>query len=338
MGLIPLEERTYSGLVITSIPVEKREDGKVYFNEKSGNTGNTVFLKDIKQSNESNSPGQCEFSARQLDLEEAKEEIEFGIPLFCVHGFNVEPSNSLFSEPSSYKAAYDKFKSNKKYYPVPVIWASEGNYKYSFDQENNAMNTGKKMFDFVNSIDNNAFPRKSLLMHSMGNHAVFNAACGHDEAPDVEFENIFLVSADIPNDVFHDSPNEDYSGEKIKIFGNKKKKAERFLKMMAKTKEGKYKGKICVVYNNNDRALSLVSRILNGEARIGCAGHSMKSGWFRWSHQPDLGNPDFKGVIENKDFSENWTSDPIPMLNHSYQFDEFAIEYYESKSDAIQQD
>jgi len=339
MGLPPLDERNYPGLVLTCIPVEERDDGRVYFNEKDENSGKGTFLKDIKQSNKSNKAGQCEFSALKVEIEEAKANISYGTPLFCVHGFNVEPSESLFSNPGCYKSAYDNFAKNKKYYPVPVIWASEGNtLRYNFDQENNSMNAGKELFNFVNSIDNSTFPRKSLLMHSMGNHSVFNAACGEETAPDVQFENIFLVAADIPHDVFHDKPNNNYRwSDNGKYFGRKKEKAENMLQMMDRTKgENIIKGKICVVHHRGDRAL-FFSEKKNWETRIGDVGHAMQRRWWGgWSYTPSLGDPKFKDVIENKDFSKKRTTDWL--TKHSYHFDDLAIEYYESKSDQIRQD
>jgi len=75
--------------------------------------------------------------------------------------------------------------------------------RYSRDQEDPSQRAGLELKNFVNAIPNDLFPRKSLLMHSMGNHVVFNGACGVkdeagqvvDKAPDVQFENIFFEAA-----------------------------------------------------------------------------------------------------------------------------------------------
>jgi len=78
-----------------------------------------VFLKEVKM------VGDGEFEATKVSLEEAKEIANnvcgaySSTPLFIVHGFDVEPSNSL-------KYNYDNFKGDKDYYPLPVIWASVG--------------------------------------------------------------------------------------------------------------------------------------------------------------------------------------------------------------------
>lgn len=93
-----------------------------------------------------------------------------------------------------------------KYYPIPVLWpCNESNFivRYSRDQEDPSQRAGMELKNFVDAIPNDLFPRKSLLMHSMGNHVVFNGACGVkdeagqviDKAPDVQFENIFFVAA-----------------------------------------------------------------------------------------------------------------------------------------------
>ncbi len=101
---------------------------------------------------------------------------------------------------------YSRFEdAGLKYYPIPVMWPcdekNEGYFsKYRFDQGDPSQRAGQEMTSMVDAIPNDLFPRKSILMHSMGNHVVFNGACGVkdekgkviDKAPDVEFENIFL--------------------------------------------------------------------------------------------------------------------------------------------------
>jgi len=189
------DEYYYAGLIVTTIAVTPKDgaaDGsKVTFNEKDENGTDAMFLKEIKM------VGDGEFEATKVSLEEAKEIANNGFgansstPLFIVHGFDVEPSNSL-------KYNYDNFKGDKEYYPVPVVWASVGNTALYFEeQSNNSMEAGNALKALVNFIPNDTFPRKSLLMHSMGNHVIFNGAC-FKETPDVQFENIFMVAAVSP--------------------------------------------------------------------------------------------------------------------------------------------
>jgi hypothetical protein len=186
----------YNGLIVTTI-ITKAEAGSsnvVTFNEYDGNCLEAVFLHKIREISDPQQVkrGKREFSATKLSIDDAKKIIDSSSitssPLFIVHGFNVEPSNILEYD-------YSNFQKKDVYYHVPVIWASEGNtLAYSGDQGKNSMNAGNAMKAFVDFIPNDTFPRKSLVMHSMGNHAVFNGACAVG-TPDVKFDNIFMVAA-----------------------------------------------------------------------------------------------------------------------------------------------
>jgi len=65
---------------------------------------------------------------------------------------------------------------------------------YGKDSDEHTPAFGRAFFDFVKNIPDKTFPRKSLMMHSMGNHVVFDGAC-YQDAPQVQFENIFMVAA-----------------------------------------------------------------------------------------------------------------------------------------------
>lgn len=329
----------YEGLIVTSIKIDEGNDStkiKVTFNESDGNGTKAVFLKEIKMVSDPErvEKGKREFEATRVDLDEAKSITKKGFgnntctPLFLVHGFNVEPSEIL-------RYDYTVFNKGMLCYPVPVLWASEGNtLRYFGDQSANAINAGKAMQAFVKSIPNDTFPRKSLAMHSMGNHAVFNGACGSTQ-PDVEFENIFLVAADVPYDIFHKNPDEGYwvRGD---VSGNKKVKADRFFGMLAKKSDGKPKGKIYVVWNDNDVALKF-SKFSNLEARIGKTGVGWVDGWFRNYYDDKIIRDEFNGYIENKDATnEKMVEDP--SINHSYNLDPWMADYYEEKSKLIEQE
>ncbi len=118
------------------------------------------------------------------------------IPLFCVHGYGNEP-NHIIDDVISHR---NKFEDTNKYFPVFVIWPCTGFFNGSFhgyrkDSDEQAPDSGAAFFKFVNEIEDKYFPRKSLMMHSMGNHVVFDGACRFDTAPEVQFENIFMVAA-----------------------------------------------------------------------------------------------------------------------------------------------
>jgi hypothetical protein len=185
----------YDGLIVTTIITKAKagSSNEVTFNEYDGNGGEAVFLHKIREISDPQQvkTGKREFSATKLSIDDAKKIIDSSsttsFPLFIVHGFNVEPSRSLEYDYSNFRKDI--------YYHIPVIWASEGNnLAYYGDQGKNSINAGNAMKAFVEFIPNDTFSRKSLLMHSMGNHAVFNGACATG-TPDVTFDNIFMVAA-----------------------------------------------------------------------------------------------------------------------------------------------
>jgi hypothetical protein len=86
-----------------------------------------------------------------------------------------------------------------KYYPVPVLCAQEAKTKGMFkgyldDQKSIAKSAGDALSALVGAIPDHFFPKKSLLLDSMGNYDVFNGAC-ENGTPEIEFENIYMVAA-----------------------------------------------------------------------------------------------------------------------------------------------
>jgi len=333
----------YSGLIATSIKVHivdgSTDDGstKVTFNESDGNGTEAIFLKEIRMTSnpENVVVGKRAFEATKVEIDEAKSITTKGFgnntstPLFIVHGFNVEPSQAL-------RHNYDIFKEDMLYYPVPVLWGCEGGItSYLEAHTGGSMRAGKAMKDFVQSIPNTTFPRKSLAMHSMGNHAIFNGACAI-EKPDAEFENIFMVAADVPYDIFHKNPDESYWFRK-EVNGNKKEKADNFFGMLAKKSDGKTpKGKIYIVWNDKDFALKY-SPLFNREARIGKTGVGWVDGWFRNHYDTSIIRDEFKDYIENRNATdEAMVNDPF--LKHSYQLEPWAANFYEEKCKLIEQE
>jgi len=317
----------YEGLIVTTIKVNDTED-KVTFSDSSENGEEAVFLKDIKM----NSEGKYEATKVQLDDAKSITARGFGAntstPLFIVHGFNVEPNKVLTKD-------YSNFDKDKLYYPVPVLWASEGRTSsYYSDQTKNTIMTGKAMEKLAKSIPNDTFPRKSLVMYSMGNHMVFNGACGSVQ-PDVQFENIFMVSADVPYDIFHKDPDEGYLLRK-KSCGNKRIKADNFFGMLAKNSDGKPRGKIYIVWSKDDIALRL-SKYSNLETRIGAVGAGWVDGWFKNSYDDKVIRDEFREYIENFDGTgkDQKTND---RFKHSYQLESWTVDYYGEKSKLIEQE
>lgn len=320
-------EYYFAGLAVTSIAVKSKEgdENKVTFSEADPNGEEGVFLKNFKLiSDESVEKGKREFEATKVDLDEVKSMIYKDgsdvIPLFIVHGFNVEPSSTL-----AYN--YENFHKEHKYYPIPVIWASEGSTLLYFeDQADDAIGAGKALNALVGVVPNDTFPKKSLVMHSMGNHAIFNGACAKG-TPDVQFDDIFMVAADVPFDIFHKEPNEFYLFRK-NVSGRKYEKATNFFGMLKKEGD-KPVGKIYVLYHKKDVALA-ASFFTNQESRIGKTGLHWVDGWFRNYYDDKATREDMKPYLECWDVTDQeMTYDK--GTKHSYQLEPWAVSYYESK-------
>lgn len=322
-------------ILITSISCPEKGD-KVELNPFAVNGDTAVFLKNpVKQADKT-------YLATEIDYEEAARTIGNKtsntprIPLFVVHGYWTEPTNII----DDIAKSRSKFE-NSKYYPIFVLWPCSGLLSwekgtitgYEKDSDLYSQNAGKAFFDFVKKIPDHAFPRKSLMMHSMGNHVVFDGACRHG-APQVQFENIFMVAADLPCDGFHNNPDEGYwFGSNKEIWGNKKEKADNFYEMLAKDANGKPKGKIVVLYNGTDKALFFSSNLFNGERRLGQRG----MGTYRtmWSFPPGRIYYDPENYLPKK-FQECHKNEDCNSWGgvyfgdaHGYQFHEKSIDIYD---------
>ena len=193
---------SYKHVVVTTIEVKKGDTeampayrDRVTFHTFDFNGDKAVFLKDIEWVEEGKDTEEYKFTATYISPEYAKECIleELGtnaedVPLlYCIHGFNVEPSSCL---EKMKKRAMARLKRMKvPYYSFPVLWpcSDEGSSnetdseweRYVVDQDGKtidgervrpAMNVGRNFRYLVNSIENNdLFPNKSLLAHSMVN-------------------------------------------------------------------------------------------------------------------------------------------------------------------------
>jgi len=340
----------YKGLVVTTCEVEPTAEGadlsnlengdEVTFKESSPNGKKAVFLMKVKEYDNSG-----EFRAKYVSPDRAARFVElFDIlnetnknasALFVVHGFNVQPASAM----SNVASKFDRFKeAGLNYYPIPVIWPCNDKGKYSEDQDDPSQKAGDQLRALVNGIDNKLFPRKSLLMHSMGNHVVFNGSCGFkkdgkvvDSPPDVEFENIFMVAADVPHDIFWENPW-DYDNawtdkdRRKRLYGQKYQKASNFFGMLKRDGSGDKKpiGKIYIVHNPRDSALHGSSWVKNYETRLGSLGHKKDGG--------DKIRNDLKDYIEDYNIYPElpWVGDDWKYW-HSYQLDLVAIKFYFTK-------
>mmetsp|Transcript_2625 Transcript_2625/g.3052 ORF Transcript_2625/g.3052 Transcript_2625/m.3052 type:complete len:312 (+) Transcript_2625:138-1073(+) len=299
----------YTGLIVTTVELKTEKDGvpitspqdndgkTVYFTGNSSNGSKAYFLTNIKGTR--TGFRRWEYTATIVSPTKASEIVADGfgngketIPLFCIHGF-LTPIHQMLERT---EVAKGNFEEAGTYYPVPVIWpAGLPGIGYIPDR-NSSEEAGELFRCFVECIPKGQFPRKSLMMHSMGNFLVHS---GKDGNPlDVQFDNIFMVAADIPADIFSDDPrNED-----------DKEKAVNWKELL-----GKNGGKIFVFYATNDLLL-IASPILNRlMPRIGLRGTT--------------GNTcdEFSDVVENVNATENVGEGP---LNHSYQYEKWTIQQY----------
>lgn len=311
----------YEGLVLTSIDVKPvpGTERRVKFSGSirgRADDDNATFLKDIIQVNDKDEDGKRMFEAEKISVAQAKKIINGasadgkGKPLFCIHGFNVQPGSHLKSLQSNAKK-FDK----DKFMLIPVIWPSAGGViNYGKDREivpgaGNALKTLKRGID--------SFPSKSLLAHSMGNFLLRHAADAK-----FKFDNIFMAAADVRHDLFH----RDY----IRSGDGDKRDGLRITRMLSRDMFDKPKGKIYVLTNGADYAL-LGSGLRNFVSRIGAVGNAQRRNWRgAWRTDESLIDDEIpKGCIENK------SCNPLlPLLRkaaHGYHFDDFAVKFYQEK-------
>lgn len=340
----------YKGLVVTTCEVKPKAAGvdvenlkhgdEVTFQKSSENGKKAVFLMNVKEYDDNGN-----FLAEYVSSDKAARFVElFDIlnstnkdasALFLVHGFNVQPASAMNSIASKWKRFVE---AGLKYYPIPVIWPCNDGGNYKEDQDDPSQKAGDQLKLFVDGIDNKLFPRKSLLMHSMGNHVVFDGSCGFKEdgtvvvcPPDVQFENIFMVAADVPHDIFWTNPweydNAWFNKERKKrLYGQKTAKASNFFGMLKRYDSGDKKpvGKIYVVHCPRDSALHGSSWVKNWETRLGSLGHKKDGG--------DKIRNEFKDYIEDYNILlEIPKFEDDSLFWHSYQLETVAIEFYFSK-------
>lgn len=239
----------YKGLALTSIDVV--ETGRTSEGEEKNplvqfdgtiagkaDDKDSTFIKNIKEVK--NKDGNKVLEAEKLTVKQAKKiinegcEDRHGKPLFCLHGFNVQPSGHL----KTVKNAQDLFNKGK-FMLVPVMWPSEGGVKNYGNDRETTPGAGNGLKSLKDKID--CFPSKSLLAHSMGNRVLRYAADAK-----FKFDNIFMVAADVQHDIF----NEDYINS-----GNKSDPNRRELQGLTICKMLNRGGKVYALVNGADFAL-----------------------------------------------------------------------------------
>lgn len=316
---------TYDGLVLTSIDVNSvdGQPDKVRFSGKikgKKDDKDALFLKNIVQINEKDEDGERLFQADKVSVSEAKKIIDEaagdgkGKPLFCIHGFNVQPGSHL-----KQCQQHSKKFNQGKFMLVPVIWPSAGGViNYGGDRFGSSIGAGEGLKSLRKGIE--SFPAKSLLAHSMGNRVLRIAADAK-----FKFDNIFMAAADVPHDLF----NKDY----IRSTDDENSEAKdglNIVKMLSRDSRNKPKGKVYVLTNSVDFALT-GSRFANLKPRLGAVGAGNARNW-RGAFRFDPKNFDDEipaDCIENKPC--NRFLGVFDKLAHSYHFNPFAIKFYQEK-------
>jgi hypothetical protein len=121
--------------------------------------------------------------------------------LLCVHGFRKQPAEWLTT-----CAAYD---GGNRFTVVPVLWpASDARtfWEAYYEDRHNARFTGAAFRPLLECLEQISGP-KSLMCHSMGNYILTWSA--PVTAPAQLFDNIFMVAADVDQDIFTSSSHND---------------------------------------------------------------------------------------------------------------------------------
>lgn len=316
----------YDGVVLTSIDVNSsptdENPQRVTFSDKTvGSTTDTdaVFLCNIQEiAREGEGYGTLiDFEATVLTPSEAiamiEEEIEEGMrkkALFCIHGFNTSASfhlvDCLFAMPKFVKTCL-----------IPVIWPSEGRGSYFKYREDRTYSSaaGKALQSMKDPL--NKLNGASIICHSMGNR-VFRSLCD----PDLNFDNIFMVAADVENDLFHQKYIDKGTDEKSAF-----RKHGLNIKGMLKDPT---KGKIHVIYNESDSRM-IQSTIMNIGPRLGGTGVYMEKKFMM-----DVVHEDLKTCIVNVNASEDGDNHKRMLYDsrsdHNYHFHVNTIKYYEENA------
>mmetsp|Transcript_9155 Transcript_9155/g.10693 ORF Transcript_9155/g.10693 Transcript_9155/m.10693 type:complete len:355 (+) Transcript_9155:65-1129(+) len=336
----------YDGLIVTSIVTinipqteddKKKDQQRVTFSGEDDGVDTAIFLKNIVLSQDSrDKTGKRVFEGIEVGIEEVKRMINLqtaagkGKPLFCVHGFNTEPEE-MFKDTvtGSYYQAKHRFETRSNqdgtkfgYYPVPVIWPNSGDYKEDTEA---CKKIGAGLRALLNGTE--SMVRKSLLCHSMGNKVLCEAAATVNGI-EAKFENIFMVAADIDYDIFHKGPTTTTRMDQ----STKKLMAKNIFNMLKKGDNDKPIGKIYVLHSKSDNMLRLSGLVVNSQARLGLLGvKQRKTGFFRYADDDELVVDEYRNYIDNKDCRDFPMEDNFLFKNHSYQFENWAIDFYEEK-------
>jgi len=311
-----LAKVNYDGLVLTSIdvvpsPTDERPHRVTFSDNTQGMTDDddAVFIHNIRELSRTGTGWDTaiDFEADKLTTEEAGviigENKGEKKALFVVHGTNttagfhlVDCNNAITHYPFA------------RTHPVPVIWPSEGkmtllNY---FEDKSISKAAGESLSSIEHTIKN-LETRASIVCHSMGNRVL-----RHFSEAEINFDNIFMVAADVDGDLFHDGyinwNNEPWRQHGLNI----------------KDMLTNDSSKIHVIYNPDDEKMSK-SKYLNFGRRLGEKGVNMKPGaWFGKSVHEKLKNSIVNINVQRSDMLYEGKS-----KEHNFHFFDNVCKYYD---------
>jgi esterase/lipase superfamily enzyme len=222
--------------------------------------------------------------------------------VFFIHGFNSNPTGVFEGW-----RAYQNLHPNREV--VPVIWADHqiGICGYTADKLCRVDPAAHSLSDLVNIANNWAFPKRTLVCHSMGNFVLRRLARYVAQTPgaNLAFDDIFMVSADVSAKVF-DRPGccscfccccADHDGTSVLELANYQ---------------------VHVLHSGNDRAL---------QARILANCFAPALGAHGYSENARLPDDAGGNKLTQQDCSDRPCADPS---GHGYQFEAWAVTLYET--------
>lgn len=295
-----------------------------YQKHKAAFCNEATFLYRVAFVSGEDRDGKREWVGERLTKEEAKAQFDKDhpgcTPLFFIHGFNTEMGYNLNSVQNDAQPKFDEKNktSEVKTVVVPIVWPSAGRgLAYFQDRYDNVPKAAEELSAMLpKSIDLNMFQEKNLMAHSMGNWLMRKVA-----NPVLKFQNIIMVAADVRHNLYdtkYIESDADDATDGLNIIG--------MLDRDSETNEPK--GKIYCVHHWGDVRLRQ-SRIVNRVTRAGSAGIGTRDKFGPgWTDAPENLHPEIRGYTENYDVREELKKAKEDKGEHSYQFFDFAIDYY----------
>lgn len=131
-----------------------------------------------------------------------------------------------------------------------------------------------------------------------------------------------MVAADVRFDVFHE--------EYINSDNERENDGLRICGMLSRNIRGERKGKVYCLINGADYALN-ASGLDPSKwvSRLGAVGAHYYQRWGFWNMDKQKTHPEIRDCVENKMCNSllSWNN----KFAHSYQFDDFAVKFYQEK-------